>query len=88
MGLASQAASALWWRIPSAPLACGRPRLFVSSVECGGKVTLIQADVAQEAEVVRMVQTTIDELGELDILINNAGIQILIKSTWERHDGQ
>lgn len=45
-------------------------------VECGGRVTLIQADVAQEADVVRMIQRTIDQLGGLDILVNNAGIQI------------
>jgi glucose 1-dehydrogenase len=44
--------------------------------DCGGKVALVQADVAQEADVVRMVRQTIDELGGLDILINNAGIQI------------
>jgi glucose 1-dehydrogenase len=43
--------------------------------QIGGKHILIQADVAKEEDVVRMVQTTINELGGLDILINNAGIQ-------------
>jgi len=41
----------------------------------GGKHILVQADVAKEDDVVRMLQTTIQELGGLDILINNAGIQ-------------
>lgn len=44
--------------------------------DMGGKVTLIQADVSKEEDVVRMVRSTIDELGGLDILINNAGIQV------------
>jgi glucose 1-dehydrogenase len=41
----------------------------------GGKHILIQADVAKEEDIVRMIETTIKELGSLDILINNAGIQ-------------
>ena len=36
---------------------------------------VIQADVASEDDVLRMVGTTIADLGGLDILINNAGIQ-------------
>ena len=44
--------------------------------EHGVNHILVQADVSKEAEVVRMVQETIDKLGGLDILINNAGIQI------------
>jgi glucose 1-dehydrogenase len=44
--------------------------------EAGGKDIIIQGDVAKEDDVVRMVRTTIDELGGLDILINNAGFQI------------
>src|SRR5439155_9762140 len=41
-----------------------------------GKHVLIQADVAKEDDIIRMVATTVGELGGLDILINNAGIQI------------
>jgi glucose 1-dehydrogenase len=44
--------------------------------EHGGHHILVQADVSQEDQVERMVQETIDQLGGLDILINNAGIQI------------
>jgi glucose 1-dehydrogenase len=42
----------------------------------GVKDVLVQANVAKEDDVIQMVQTTIDELGGLDILINNAGMQI------------
>lgn len=46
-------------------------------VRCAGvQVSLIQADVSKEEDVERMIQTTIAELGGLDVLINNAGIQI------------
>lgn len=41
---------------------------------------LVQADVSKEDEVERMVQETIDGLGGLDFLINNAGIQIAADS--------
>jgi glucose 1-dehydrogenase len=46
----------------------------------GGVHILIQADVSKEDDVVRMIETTIKELGGLDILINNAGIQTPIDS--------
>lgn len=36
---------------------------------------LVQADVSNEAQVVAMVAETIEKLGGLDIVINNAGIQ-------------
>ena len=49
--------------------ACG------DAAACGVKSLLIQGDVAQEADILRMVQTTIDTFGSLDILVNNAGIQ-------------
>src|SRR3954449_1152347 len=37
---------------------------------------LVQADVSKEADVVRMVEETVDALGSIDVLVNNAGIQI------------
>jgi glucose 1-dehydrogenase len=44
--------------------------------EEGVRHIVVQADVAKEEDIVRMVETTIAELGGLDILINNAGFQI------------
>ena len=40
------------------------------------KTALIQADVSKEEDVKRMFATAIEELGGIDILINNAGFQI------------
>jgi glucose 1-dehydrogenase len=37
---------------------------------------LVGADVSQENQVVRMVAEAIDGLGGIDVLVNNAGIQI------------
>lgn len=42
----------------------------------GVKDILVQADVSNEEDVIRMVKTVVDELGGLDILINNAGFQV------------
>ncbi len=40
----------------------------------GGEAILVKADVADEAAVQQMVQTTADAFGRIDILVNNAGI--------------
>jgi glucose 1-dehydrogenase len=45
-----------------------------------GKHILVQGDVAKGEDILRIVATTIDELGGLDILINNAGIQTPVHS--------
>ncbi|KST62411.1 glucose 1-dehydrogenase [Mastigocoleus testarum] len=42
---------------------------------CGVKHLLVQGDVSQEQDVIDMFATTIEKLGGIDILINNAGIQ-------------
>ncbi|KGD89986.1 sugar dehydrogenase [Achromobacter sp. RTa] len=40
----------------------------------GGRAVALQADVSQEAQVVRMFRTLDEELGRIDALVNNAGI--------------
>src|SRR3954454_22981812 len=42
----------------------------------GVRDVLVQGDVSNEDDVVRMVGMAAEELGGLDVLINNAGIQI------------
>jgi NADP-dependent 3-hydroxy acid dehydrogenase YdfG len=43
----------------------------------GGKVLALEVDVTDEAQVEAMVQRTVDELGRLDTLVNNAGVMLL-----------
>jgi glucose 1-dehydrogenase len=42
----------------------------------GVRDVLVQGDVSREADVVAMVGQTVSELGGLDVVINNAGIQV------------
>jgi glucose 1-dehydrogenase len=42
----------------------------------GVQDVLVRGDVSKEEDVVRMFQETVDGLGGLDVLVNNAGIQI------------
>jgi glucose 1-dehydrogenase len=42
----------------------------------GVRDVLVQGDVSREGDVVSMVEHVVSELGGLDVLINNAGIQI------------
>ncbi|HYN51666.1 MAG TPA: glucose 1-dehydrogenase [Thermoleophilaceae bacterium] len=42
----------------------------------GVRDVLVGADVSSEDDVVRMVGETVDRLGGIDVLVNNAGIQI------------
>jgi glucose 1-dehydrogenase len=54
---------------------CTRMKARQARTNGAGKEILVQADVADEAQVKRMVGSVIDEFGSLDVLINNAGIQ-------------
>ena len=45
-----------------------------SIVAGGGRAVAIRADVAQETDVCRMMQTIADDLGVLNILVNNAAV--------------
>jgi len=44
--------------------------------QSGGEALFVQADVAQETDVQRMVQTAVTTYGPLNILVNNAGIEM------------
>jgi glucose 1-dehydrogenase len=49
----------------------------VASVrQMGVRDVLVQGDVSKEPEVVAMFEDAVDQLGGIDVLINNAGIQI------------
>src|SRR5690242_6894840 len=57
----------------------------------GRRAVAIEADVARAADVERMVQATVAELGRVDVLVNNAGIRLitplldLSEEEWDRH---
>ncbi len=49
--------------------------------EAGGEAIFIEADVSKTADVERMVKTTVDAYGRIDILYNNAGTRGRTSST-------
>ncbi len=44
----------------------------------GGTALAVQAEVGSENDVQRLITTTVDRLGGLDVLVNNAGIEKLV----------
>jgi NAD(P)-dependent dehydrogenase (short-subunit alcohol dehydrogenase family) len=48
----------------------------------GGTAAFVQADVSKEADASKIVQFTVEKYGCLDVLVNNAGIE-MIKPTHE-----
>ena len=59
--------------------------------EKGGNAIFIQADVSRSGDVEKMIKTTVDTYGRLDILFNNAGIPMsftpideLKEDLWDR----
>ena len=50
--------------------------------KAGGTAASVQADVSKEADAVKIVKFTAETYGRLDVLVNNAGIE-LIKPTHE-----
>lgn len=43
-------------------------------IEAGGEAVAIQADVSKVADIERLFADSIDQFGQIDILINNAGV--------------
>ncbi|MEX0761491.1 MAG: SDR family oxidoreductase [Dehalococcoidia bacterium] len=44
--------------------------------EAGGEALVVQADVSQERDVTNLVQETLGRFGQVDILINNAAVNL------------
>lgn len=42
----------------------------------GGRVIVVQADVSQYQQVANLIQKTVQEFGHIDIMVNNAGMEI------------
>ncbi|OPH00115.1 3-ketoacyl-ACP reductase [Chryseobacterium mucoviscidosis] len=40
----------------------------------GGEAIFVQCDVRQEKDITNLIQTTIDEFKQIDVLVNNAGV--------------
>ena len=62
-----------------------RAREVVASLKGDGHV-LVQADMASAEDVRRMVDSAADQLGGLDVLVNNAGIFVAhppLETSWE-----
>ncbi|ELY59803.1 dehydrogenase [Natronococcus amylolyticus DSM 10524] len=43
----------------------------------GGEALVVPTDVTEETQVREMIETTVSELGGLDVLVNNAGVMLL-----------
>jgi 3-oxoacyl-[acyl-carrier protein] reductase len=52
----------------------GADKVVAEITAAGGKAVAIQADVAQPADITRLVSETKTAFGKLDILVNNAGV--------------
>ena len=54
-----------------------KDRLDALAADLGGDALAIEADITDQPQAMGAVQRTVDELGRLDITINNAGVMLL-----------
>lgn len=58
--------------------------------DAGGEGLFIKADVSEEADTIRLIETTVEKYGRLDVAFNNAGISLgatpLLEATGEQFD--
>src|SRR3954454_832848 len=54
-----------------------KDRLDALAQELGGDVLVIEADITQREDATGAVERTVQELGRLDTVINNAGVMLL-----------
>ena len=54
-----------------------KDRLDALAAELGDRALAIEADVTDQDQAVGAVQRTVDELGRLDVVVNNAGVMLL-----------
>src|SRR5471032_2577004 len=52
----------------------GADKVVAEITAAGGKAVAIQGDVAQPADITRLLSATKTAFGRLDILVNNAGV--------------
>lgn len=63
------------WHLPAAEQTAARIQ------ELGRRALALQVDVSQSRDVKRMVETTIERFGRIDIMVNNAGIRLVAPLT-------
>ncbi|HZU36141.1 MAG TPA: SDR family NAD(P)-dependent oxidoreductase [Gemmataceae bacterium] len=61
----------------------GKLRKTAESLDAGERLSIHPADVAEPDQVARMVRTATERLGQIDILISNAGLNIKERSVRE-----
>ena len=54
-----------------------KDRLDALAAELGGDVLVIEADMTDREQATETVRRTVDELGRLDTVVNNAGVMLL-----------
>jgi NADP-dependent 3-hydroxy acid dehydrogenase YdfG len=47
----------------------------------GGTALILEADITEEQQAYKAIESTVQELGRLDTLVNNAGLMLLGRSS-------